>query len=134
MKIHVMIGDKSDNIPAIRKRMGEKTAEKELKNLDTLLATDPELRGRYEFNQNLIDFNYIPKNIEDEILKSLKEQTYHFNTMSLMKVFMKLGLAKFSEDIQAFKLKDGDVKTTLNSHFTTITKNQSVGTSLADFF
>jgi 5'-3' exonuclease len=135
MKIHIMIGDKSDNIPAVRARLGEKTAIKILKDLDTLLATDPIMREKYEFNKNLIDFTMIPEYIEDTIIAEFETQAFSYNPSGLMKIFMKYGMSKISEDIGAFRLPDKEMKTTINQFFITHKRNVEVSrNSLEDFF
>mgnify|MGYP000275895020 CR=1 FL=1 len=62
--IKKIAGDKSDNIPSITRKRGEKTAFKLANNNDLLqglLDRDPEARKQYELNDLLIDFNNIPK-------------------------------------------------------------------------
>ena len=127
-KVHIISGDASDNIPPIRKRWGEKTALKKLKELDDLLATDPELRERYEFNEKLICLDKIPEYISDKVMKELEQQEFNFNTINLMKEFMKLNLSKFSENINSFKLPTDEVKTKLNQFF----KNTESSTLFSD--
>jgi len=135
MKIHLMIGDKSDNIPAIRSRLGEKTAVKILKDLDNLLATDPTMREKYEFNKNLIDFSMIPSYIESNILEEYETQSFNYNPSNLMKLFMKYGMAKISEDVGSFKLAESEVKTPTNQFFIDSKKNEEFSRyTLEEFF
>ena len=70
LKIKILCGDKSDNIPAIKPRLGEKTAIKliELGSLVDLLKED-EVRKNYERNEKLISFDFIPLTIQKEIIK-----------------------------------------------------------------
>lgn len=114
-KLHCMIGDKSDNILAIRPRLGEKTAEKLYPDLDTLLATNPDMRERYSFNERLICFDYIPEAIVRSIEEQLHKPYLNFNTMNLMDAFQKLNLVQMSDKISKFKLKDNEIRTELNS-------------------
>jgi 5'-3' exonuclease len=135
MKIHIMIGDKSDNIPAIKARLGEKTAIKILKDLDDLLATDPVMKQKYEFNENLIDFAKIPANIRESILREFDDQAHNFNSTNILKIFMKFGMAKLSEDIGVFKFSQTAIKTPINQHFIDGQKNEELAqNNLEDFF
>lgn len=61
----IIMGDKSDNIPAIMKKCGEKTACKLLADPEALTAVlqDPEVRRQYELNQLLVDFANIPHDL-----------------------------------------------------------------------
>lgn len=134
-KIHTIIGDDSDNIPAIKPRTKEKTAIKLLPELDTLLKTDPVMRAKWEFNENLIIFDKIPENVRESILDEYSKMGYNYNGLKLLSEFSKMKLTKHSEDINKFKLADGAVKTKLNQFFITAKKNKEASDrSLEDFF
>lgn len=67
-----LIGDKSDNIPAIVKKCGEKTALKLANNrtmFDNLMATDENARSQYILNELLMDFDKIPLLHQEELLQ-----------------------------------------------------------------
>lgn len=69
LELKIITGDPSDNIPKIKERCGKGTATKMLKDgLDIYLAND-EIRKRYELNKRLIDFEFIPNDIEESILE-----------------------------------------------------------------
>jgi 5'-3' exonuclease len=75
LKIKIILGDKSDNIPAIIKKCGIKTAEKLAMNPDELnkiFDKDPDAKKNFERNQRLIDFNYIDEKLKKEYLQKLK--------------------------------------------------------------
>ena len=134
-KIHILVGDVSDNIKSVRPRLGEKTAVKMLKDLDDLLATDANFRARYKFNETLIDFDFIPDDIQKSILAEYNEQKLSYDSMSLLKLFMKFKLAKHAEDIGNFALGDKEKKTKLNTHNNDVAKiKESANNSLEDFF
>jgi 5'-3' exonuclease len=60
----VLMGDKSDNIPAIRPRMGPKAADHWLnEGVDAMLANDPAARKNYDKNKTLIDLQCAPADI-----------------------------------------------------------------------
>jgi len=59
----IIMGDKSDNIPAIMKGCGPKTAEKLAKSPEDLakvLNKDPMIKQQFELNEKLISFEKIP--------------------------------------------------------------------------
>lgn len=111
-----MIGDKSDNILAIRPRLGEKTAEKLHPTLVEILATDPDAREKYLFNSILIDFDNIPEYIITNILAQYEKPFLNYNAMELAKMFQRYGLANIGERISSFKLH-GQVKDTAINTF-----------------
>ena len=104
-----MIGDKSDNILAIKPRLGEKTAEKLYPEIDAILATNPEIRCRYNFNQHLIDFDFIEENIIDAIKEKMELPFLNYHAMNLMKCFQQLNLVQMTDKIQKFKLSDQQI-------------------------
>jgi len=65
LKMKIIQGDKSDNIPAIAKKIGPKTAEKIAADLETYLDKNPEARKIYDLNKLLIDFKEIPSHYEE---------------------------------------------------------------------
>lgn len=70
----VVCGDKTDNIPPCIPN--SKVANNYLNNLGTLwkdLNTNQELLEKFKRNRTLIDFNYIPTNIQSRIIKSYNE-------------------------------------------------------------
>lgn len=68
----IVSGDKSDNIQSVFERCGQKTAEKYYENPDLFqdkLNKDSSAKERYERNKLIIDFNYIPKALEERFKK-----------------------------------------------------------------
>lgn len=134
-KMHSILGDKGDNVLNIRKGIGEKTAIKILPDLDDMLATDPLLRKHFAFNQNLVDFDYIPQHVHDAVIEEYNKQEFSFNGMKLMGDFVKFNLVKHAEDINNFKLSDQIIETKLTSQHATIQKiNDIEADNLDDFF
>lgn len=73
INVKKILGDKSDNIPSIIRKCGEKTAFKLASNQDMLmklLDKDTEAKKQYELNDLLIDF----KNIPDEYYSDIKNK------------------------------------------------------------
>ena len=68
LEIKILTGDKSDNIPAVKNRVGPKTAEKMINNGLTDLE-DPIIKEAYIRNRQLIDFEQIPNDIVESVKK-----------------------------------------------------------------
>lgn len=71
--VKIVTGDKSDNIPAIFSRCGEKTALKyfyDRKEFEKRLKKDNS-QEKYELNRLLIDFDFIPQKYVLELISSL---------------------------------------------------------------
>lgn len=111
LKIHILIGDKSDNILACKRKLGEKTALKMLKDLNKLLAVDIEFRERCEFNKKLISLYDIPDNIKKNILKEYQNsiEVGKYNPNELIKFFQKYQLHQIYERIQEFGLYNNKI-------------------------
>jgi 5'-3' exonuclease len=71
----ILLGDKSDNISSVKKRLGKKTIDKLIKDnkLEELINSDSQIKLNYELNNNLINFNKIPDELKDNI-KNIFEQ------------------------------------------------------------
>lgn len=100
LNIKILTGDGSDNIPQVKSRMGPKTAEKYLDNLDSLLNESDEIRDKYILNKKLIDMDMIPQEIQDSIKKEY--YGYDFSEYSGRKSYSYFGneLPKVLEYIQ----------------------------------
>jgi 5'-3' exonuclease len=60
----VLMGDKSDNIPAIRPRMGPVATDRWIKDgVESMLADDPSARANFARNKTLIDLQCAPEDI-----------------------------------------------------------------------
>jgi DNA polymerase-1 len=69
-EVKKILGDKSDNIPPIMKKCGDKTAHKLASNPDALkklLETTPSAQSQYSLNEMLVDFKCIPVEYQDEV-------------------------------------------------------------------
>lgn len=75
LEYKIILGDKSDNIPSIMKKVGPKTAEKLANNPQTMqefFTKNPEALKQYTINRTLIDFNYIDKGLKKSLLESIE--------------------------------------------------------------
>jgi len=70
LALKLLVGDKGDNIAAVRPRMGPKTALKVVRDLDAALA-DPPTRARHELNRTLMDLAAMPADVRAGIEQSL---------------------------------------------------------------
>lgn len=73
LKTKIIMGDKSDNIPCIMKKVGPKTAEKlavDDENFEKFCVKNSEARKQYELNKLLIDLSCIP----DEFRNAFKSR------------------------------------------------------------
>ena len=59
----IIVGDKSDNIKSIGRKIGDKTAKKMIQDRDQFekVMTSPEVKESFELNRTLIDFECIPE-------------------------------------------------------------------------
>jgi len=80
LRLKIIMGDKSDNIPSIfpksRKEVSLKQRNiiKESKEeMKTFLKNNKEIRERYELNEKLINFRKIPKRIQIPVIKKIKK-------------------------------------------------------------
>jgi 5'-3' exonuclease len=72
LALKLLVGDKGDNIPAIRPRMGPKTALKAVDALEAELS-DPNVRARYEHNKLMMDLSMTPPDIRAAIRASIDQ-------------------------------------------------------------
>lgn len=65
----VLLGDKSDNIPGVKRRLGKKTIGKLIENdaLGEFIKSDPDINAKYNLNRELIDFERIPDALKENI-------------------------------------------------------------------
>lgn len=98
----VILGDMGDNIPNIRAGIGPKTAAKIVnckEGLDEWLKIQ-NLEAEFNRNLTLIDFEFIPEEVQNEINKALKEyKITKFDPRALMDFFTKNDLTAFISDI-----------------------------------
>jgi 5'-3' exonuclease len=79
LKLKILNGDCSDNIltifPKDRKILSLKKRKELIENEDKLkeyLDENPEIKEKYKINCKMIDFNFIPKELQKEIIKEIK--------------------------------------------------------------
>ena len=88
------MGDKSDNIPPVFPKCGEKTAKKCIDNdeyFQEKITNVHENNLKYELNTKLIDFDYIPEELVKEFIQTmlLKHQLF-FKGVNNYAIFYKI--------------------------------------------
>ena len=76
LKIKIIMGDVSDNIPSVFPKCGIKTAQKCIEDEEyfkTKMADNEEYYKRYELNERLINFDMIPTNYAEEFLATIRK-------------------------------------------------------------
>jgi 5'-3' exonuclease len=75
LKVKILSGDNSDNIPAIMERVGKVKAYKLATNenvLKKLLLENQDAAKQYALNEKIIDFSKIPKELEEKIVETAR--------------------------------------------------------------
>lgn len=76
LRIKIIMGDTSDNIPSVFPKCGLKTAQKCIEDdkfFKKKMDNNPNFYAQYKLNENLINFDKIPINYIDEFLLSIKK-------------------------------------------------------------
>jgi 5'-3' exonuclease len=76
LEIKIIMGDTSDNIPAVFPKCGLKTAQKCIEDPEFFkkkMAGNPDYYAQYELNKQLVDFNEIPDQLVAEFMASIKK-------------------------------------------------------------
>jgi 5'-3' exonuclease len=76
LKIKILMGDTSDNIPSVFPKCGLKTAQKCIEDEEFFkkkMADNPSYYAQYELNEKLVSFDKIPTELIDEFMKTIKK-------------------------------------------------------------
>jgi 5'-3' exonuclease len=76
LKIKIIMGDKSDNIPSVFPKCGLKTAQKCIENEEFFkkkMDDNPVYYEQYRLNEELVSFDKIPSNYVEEFMASIKK-------------------------------------------------------------
>jgi len=74
--IKIIMGDTSDNIPSVFPKCGPKTAQKCVEDSEFFkkkMNNNQQYYAQYELNTKLINFNYIPQELVDEFMNTIKK-------------------------------------------------------------
>lgn len=136
LETHIMVGDKSDNIPNIKPKIGEKTALKLYDNkelFNELLETNPSIKFRYDVNRTMIDFNSIPQEIQDNIINEYKKlEQGNFDDLNIMIYLSENKLHDLQKRRLEFNLKSFVQETHTNTYFKRMKKDVKYLQSLND--
>jgi 5'-3' exonuclease len=95
LQIKILIGDKSDNIPAVQPRLGIKTAEKLIESGEIDKRMEEELfKKNYEFNSKLVDLTKTPKALTQLLETQIAEYSLA-GTSNIFNYFVDKGLRDF---------------------------------------
>jgi 5'-3' exonuclease len=76
LKIKILMGDTSDNIPSVFPKCGLKTAQKCIEDEEFLkkkMANNPVYYEQYRLNEQLVSFDKIPTNYIEEFMATIKK-------------------------------------------------------------
>jgi 5'-3' exonuclease len=76
LKIKIIMGDKSDNIPSVFPKCGIKTAQMCIENEEFFkkkMADNPVYHEQYKLNELLVSFDKIPMNYVEEFMVTIKK-------------------------------------------------------------
>lgn len=139
LALHIIMGDKGDDILPIRpqgksRTMSEGPALKIYKKLDTILATEPDVKARWEFNRKMIDLTQIPTKLYDTIEQKVNtvRQNYDFNGM--MEIMKEFQLRKLSQNISDFSFRPNKIATKKNTHYERENFEETAENALSAFF
>lgn len=102
--IKILSGDDGDNIPNLKSRLGEKTAEKLIINNQVeIFINENKLENEFKRNQLLIDWNFIPNIIQTKIIEQYNNYDYSIYKDNLFNFFLRHRLRQHTEDISIIK-------------------------------
>jgi 5'-3' exonuclease len=76
LKIKILMGDTSDNIPSVFPKCGLKTAQKCIEDKEFFkkkMADNPVYYEQYRLNEQLVNFDKIPSNYVEEFMATIKK-------------------------------------------------------------
>jgi 5'-3' exonuclease len=76
LKIKIIMGDTSDNIPSVFPKCGLKTAQKCIEDEEFLkkkMNNNPAYYAQYELNEKLVSFDKIPSELVNEFMQTIKK-------------------------------------------------------------
>lgn len=112
----ILTGDASDGIPNVRsdvdsimtgKRQIPITKKLKEEFLDNPAKVYRDHKGRYDLNEKLIDFSFIPDDIRSAILEAYAQKP-NGNIQKLYQFFIAKRMSRMMEDINLFKVKEGE--------------------------
>lgn len=103
LSIKIITGDKGDNIPAIHSKCGPVKAAKYISEGLTTITTNSVLQDNWNRNRVLIDFDFIPAEIEKSIIEAYtKYSLTAFDGKEFFKFIVKHKLPSLMDNIQEY--------------------------------
>ena len=103
LEIKILTGDKGDNIPAVRPRVGPVTASKLLNEGLDIILKDPLIAANYIRNKKLISFEEIPDDIINIIDTAFLEyELKPLNGLKILSYFLNNKLNKLQDELQIY--------------------------------
>jgi len=101
LNIKVLTGDAGDNVPGIMPKCGPVKAAKLINEGLITVTTNSVLMANYTRNRQLIDFNFIPKEISESIKNEYDKYSYKpLDGRKLFNFFIKHKLSAMLEEVQ----------------------------------
>lgn len=101
LNIKVLTGDAGDNVPGIMPKCGPVKAAKLINEGLITVTSNSILMANYNRNRQLIDFNFIPKEIEQVIKNEYNKYSYKpLDGRKLFNFFIKHKLSAMLEEVQ----------------------------------
>lgn len=114
IKRHILMGDRSDGIPNFlsgdnvfalgerQKKLTTKKIEECLYNEYTVFCENDEMEKRFKRNQILIDFDFIPETLAENILAIFRNTKPRGNKQKMLNYFIEKRLKLLTESIDEF--------------------------------
>lgn len=103
LEVKILTGDKGDDIPAVKERLGEKTAEKLLNEGLEELLKDDQIKNNFIRNRELIDFDYIPFYLKEKIIQEYNNYSLGvINKNIIWNWLLSEKLKKLADEFQKF--------------------------------
>ena len=103
LEIKIIMGDKGDNVPAIKPKCGIKTATKIYENGMQILKENVEYKKNYNRNKTLIDLNCIPENIINTITSEYNNYNIsNYNATKFWNFLLKHKIKKYANTLPEY--------------------------------
>lgn len=103
LELKILTGDKSDNIPGVKSKCGEKTALKIIDNGLDIFLQNEEFKQNYQRNKQLIDFEFIPQNIINTITEEYNNyEIKKINQLQVWQWLLTNKMQKFADDVSIY--------------------------------
>jgi 5'-3' exonuclease len=103
LEVKILTGDKTDNIPPVKAKVGEKTALKLIKSGLDILLINEEYKQNYQRNRQLIDLDYTPTELINTVQVEFEQYNIQkVNQLKILDWLMRNRMQKFAEDLSQY--------------------------------